>query len=135
MNKTLKDKLEITKLKYKNTLVGKWSTIEGTYFISEDFFEFHQDGTGYWKESSMSGSLKTTFFKWSIEVAYTVQIKETKVVFDDNGIIEEFEEECEWDIIQYDFKIITNDCGQDIALCNIDSELFYFARLRIGLTG
>jgi hypothetical protein len=125
------------KKRFCNTLVGKWTTIEGTFFMMSDFFEFEQNGKGLWLQSSGSGE-QTVYFEWKIETPFIVNIMETKTEYSILGVVEEsFENELDersWITQEYEFKVIKNDCGEQVALCNIGSEHFYYATNRIGFS-
>ncbi len=130
-----KTDIELYKRKFQRTLVGKWITIEGTFFLMTDTFEFFPDGKGTWIQSSGSGEC-VTYFDWNIDEPFVVNILETKVEYlpDSEATEDNQEDEIkQWHKLEYDFKVISNDCGNEIALCNKDSELFYFATHRVGL--
>lgn len=117
--------------KFRLSLVGRWITIEGSFSLMSETFEFYSDGTGVWIQSSGSGDCKT-YFDWKIEQPFVLQIRETNVVYDsDDSPDFEYEEDA-WDEFGYEFKEIANDCGHEIALCNKDEEHFYFSDQRIG---
>lgn len=127
--------IELYKNRFQNSLVGKWTTIEGTFSIMSDTFEFYEDGKGIWTQSSGSGEC-VTYFNWKIDEPFVVNILETKVEYlPDSGTADDNQKADieQWHKLEYDFKIISNDCGNEIALCNKNSELFYFAMQRIGL--
>jgi hypothetical protein len=132
-----KTEIELYNHKFQETLVGKWITIEGTFSMMSDTFEFFQNGQGIWIQASGSGVCKT-YFDWKINEPFVINILETKVEYlpDDCNVNSDNNQDDytdRWNKFEYRFMEITNDCGNEIALCNKDSELFYFAMHRVGL--
>lgn len=125
--------IELYNCKFQKSLVGKWISVEGSFFLMSETFEFYSDGTGIWIQFSGSGDCKT-YFDWKIERPFVLQIRETKIEdgSEDEPVFES--EDYSWREIEYKFTIISNDFGNAIALCNKGSEYFYFSQQRIGFS-
>ncbi len=94
-------------------------------------FEFYLNGTGIWIQSSGSGDYKT-YFDWKIERPFVIKILETKIEDSSDPEPEFWDEEAIWREFEYEFKLISNDCGNEIALCNKGSDYFYVSTQRMG---
>ncbi|MBC7863704.1 MAG: hypothetical protein IAF38_12065 [Bacteroidia bacterium] len=102
--------------KFKSSLIGKWTSAEGTFAMMTDDFEFLENGKGTWLSSSSMGEREFKF-DWREKADYTIEIRE--------------EGEENWIEIEYEFKIIEHDCGKEVILCQKNSEKFYLAVTRI----
>jgi len=113
--------LNLHKTKFRHTLVGKWSSTEGTFQMMQDVFNFHLDGNGTWETfSQMLGDRKINF-QWKEKAPYVIELRE--------------EGEQSWVKIMYDFKIIENDVSKEVILystnSNLEKDTFYLAMTRI----
>ena len=128
------NKLALYKERFANSLVGNWSSIEGTFSLMSETIEFYPDGKGTWTESSGSGTC-STYFSWRINTPFVLEML-TEYMDDGTDEPEDQEdddEEEKWIAIRYDFRIISNDCTKQIALCSNNSETFCGSITRIGL--
>lgn len=112
-----KNKLNTYNSKFNRSLVGKWVTIEGSFNLLTDSFEFFANGKGIWLCSGTMSSTKFNF-EWRESDAFTIEIK--------------LEGDNIWDKIDYNFKEIETDTGNHIVLCQNGSDFFYLATTRIG---
>lgn len=48
--------------RFKNSLVGKWISSEGTFSVLQDVFEFFENGQRDWLSSGANYEEKTNFY-------------------------------------------------------------------------
>ncbi len=116
--KTMNDSeiISLYRNRFKNSLVGKWISAEGTFSKQRDVFEFFENGQGVWLSSGANYEEKTNFY-WRQKGPLAIEIRE--------------EDEGEWFEIEYDFKIIENDVSTQVILCQKNFETFYLAVTKI----
>lgn len=112
--------IDLYRIKFKHSLVGKWATNQGTFMMQTDIFEFFKNGKGVWV-SLNSGEENKLNFEWKENALLTIYIRE--------------EGEEEWTEVKYDFKIVENDVGKEVILCQNNLNTFYFAVNRVSYCG
>ena len=76
--------------RFKRSLIGKWTSAEGTFPMMFDEFFFNPDGKGTWLSGSGSREYQTKF-EWREKADLVIEIRE---------------EEENWVEINYDFRVI-----------------------------
>lgn len=108
--------IETYRERFKYSLIGTWTSDEGTFQMMQDTFVFYEDGKGVW--TSLSGGDKHQIgFYWKPKSIRTIEMRETK--------------QDHWVEIKYDFKVIRHDIGETIILCEEGSDTFYWAVTRV----
>lgn len=110
------ERINLYRNRFRNSLIGKWTSAEGTFQMMEDEFNFSEDGKGTWISTSGSGE-ETIHFEWREKAPFTIEMREVG--------------EGNWMEINYDFKIMENDLCKEVILCQKDSNRFYLAITRV----
>lgn len=100
--------------RFKNTLLGRWQSTEGSFsMISGSIFDFYPNGIGKFTEYSFGGITEEIHFHWKSTQDYTIELQE--------------EYESDWVKIEYDFKIIESDSGMQLALYAKNTQSFWLS--------
>ena len=104
--------------RFKLAPIGHWSQNTGTFgIVMDEIWEFKSDRTGKIIEiGPFGGERGETLFEWKEVADLTIACEVTKCSDDEDEDLEP----ATWVTIRYDFKITPTDCGDVIAMYQVD---------------
>ncbi len=120
----LAQQIEEARRRFSRSLVGRWSTAQGTFgAVLDQHWEFHPDGTGKFTDTGPFGHPQAeTSFEWRQESDFVIEFRITGATYFDEESSSEVDgqddpdEEEKWLTIQYTFISVPTDCGGVVGL-------------------
>lgn len=125
-DRLLDPRIEQARARYARSLVGSWSTAQGTFGVMmAQHWEIRPDGSGRFIDTGYSATPSSeTRFEWRQDQPFVFELRETEVV--EYGPVDPTDsdegdetDDSPWIAITYDFIVVRTDVGEQIGL--IDS--------------
>jgi hypothetical protein len=130
--------VEEARLCFASSLVGRWSTAQGTFAsVMDQHWEIRSDGTGCFTDTGPFGHPRAeTWFEWRQVEPFDVEMRLTRFVsFDPEDAEVLDDEDTAWRRIRYDFVEVRTDCGVEVGLIEVGRKAFFESQAPLAYRG